>query len=817
MTLVLALVLAVGVPAAHPFQPGSACRSSHRLAQTFRVEDDVPAKKPEEKKKAPPPMTEEDLWSTPADDKSGEGKAAPAEEVVEEIPEEEIEDIEDEKDEGREGARDPSGLGGWGAEVERDSWGDEERIQDPLPEGQVLGGQGKADAGTAGAKKPVSKPAAEPGQKTGAEDPSTAKRTSNGAGLGPGDTGQGPGTPDTRDAPGAPDAQDEEELAAGKAEIKFPSGTLADLSAMWEQRRIHLDQRDFELAKSDLEKLLRLKQELHVRNMVLHANVLLRHAWRADQAEDLTRAGELARAAIELAPDLPTTYLTQASLWFSESPFKLGRVFGALVDAAEASLRNPLVSNRMLVNLVLGLMLGFGLAACLYIVVQLLRYLRLFLHDFHHLFPRGVARLQTGLLGVLVVVLPLLFRAGLVIVLLVWAFIAWIYQEPRERVVSLLVLLFLTGAPLALSWTVDRMLLPETEAGDLLAVVRGAAPEESVVRLKSRLEEQPDDVAILAALGDLYKRTGRLEESLRYLERALEQRPRSAVLHNNLGNVWFLAGEADRAIEHYAQATRARPDLAIPYFNLSRVYYSRLDLDKGKQHRSQANRLAPETISRLRKLSVTRRANDVVADLELPVAWLTSQRDGHNGRWRNVAGHMWRAWGGVGSVETFPFVGGGLVVLFGLFLLLRRKMALSNGCVRCGRPVCRRCNSELKDNTLCGQCFHAFVKKDHVDAKSRISKEIQIRQYVRRRETFARGINFVLPGVGQIIKERTLRGGLFLLAFCIVMVQVLLEGGVMRDAQALGAGVDWLKMVPILLVFAGLYAWSVLDVFRMDR
>jgi hypothetical protein len=158
-----------------------------------------------------------------------------------------------------------------------------------------------------------------------------------------------------------------------------------------------------------------------------------------------------------------------------------------------------------------------------------------------------------------------------------------------------------------------------------------------------------------------------------------------------------------------------------------------------------------------------------------------------------------------------------VAVLFGLILLLRKKVYFSSGCVRCGRPACRRCASELRDDTVCSQCFHAFVHREQgIDAKSRISKEIQIRQYRQRKESIARGITFLLPGVGQFIKGRPLLGMLFLVVFCCVIVQVLLGHGVMRDAASLGAGIDWLKLAPLILLGVVFYAWAILNILRSE-
>jgi tetratricopeptide (TPR) repeat protein len=778
MSAALMFVLLLGPGQASDPGPG------RLLAQAFEVdvEEDAEDIGDAAAKKKPVPKkveSEEDLWTEPAKkDTKKPGKKPKREE--------DLEDVEEGVPEGTPDEEAPGDVGGWGSEVERDSWGDEERIE----KAESLMGReeepGRIPTGKQKAVKPVKAPIG--------EDEKKAAETKE---------------------------KIEEDLAAlaeGQKKILPLSGTLADLAAIWEQRRIHQQQRDFGLAQADLKRFLELKDELNIRNIFMHANVLIREADQARQAEDQKSAERLLDAAVEMAPDFAGVHLARTSLWFSQSPFKVGRLFGGLWDAAEASFRDPLSANRLMVNLVTGLLLGLGLSGAIFILVHFLRYLSLYLHDFHHLFPRGVARLQTAFLGVLVLLIPILFRMGLLSVLLLWALIAWIYQERWERLVTFLVVAFFALSPFALNWVVSGMTVPDSVVADLSAVALGPADSRSVNRLKSRLKRQPENHVILATLGSLYKRTGNLDLAGELLDRALKLKPNEAVLLNNLGNVRFLGGDLKGAIKFYDRAIQSRPDLAVPYYNLSKAYYRSLDLNKGKQHRTHALRLDPEGIQRVNQRAESRRANYVVADLAIPREWVSVQNSRHDGKKpERATKNLWLAWGGSGSTDSFPFVGAGVVVLFGLILLLRRKVYFSSGCVRCGRPVCRRCSSELRDDTVCSQCFHAFVHREQgIDAKSRISKEIQIRQYRRRREGIARGITFLLPGVGQLIKGRPLLGTLFLTVFCCVIVQVLLGHGVMRDAAALGVGIDWLKLAPLLVLGLGFYAWAILNVFRSE-
>ncbi len=787
MLVGLAAILILGLVAA----PGYDGRTEFRqplLAQSFDLpaDDDSPPTRPKKKKKKKKRKeikTEDDIWSAPAGEKD--------------------EDHEDEdKPAGRKTDKEDDEVGGWGADVERDSWGDEHRL-DNKPLGQE-GDEGDEKPGRKDEEKEKDEKADEAGDKSDKSDKEDEEKPGE-------DSAPEPGEP-------VPGDQGEPGVEHSREDLLQPSGTIDDLALVWEQRRIHLDQRDFTLAGQDLQRFCKLRNELAIKNMFLQANVLIREAERARQREDDELAAGLLSTVVDLAPDLPAAHLARAGYQFAVEPLGLGRVFSGLVGAGKAALRNPLVRIRLTVNLIVSLLLGLGLAVGLFCVVQLLRYLKLFLHDFHHLFPRGVAFFQTGILGILIVLLPVFFRAGLVVILLTWLLIAWIYQNWRERVLSVVVLACIAGAPFALKHAVHGLALPDTTFGDVVEIVRGSAPAASVSRIKARLIEEPDNHVLLAVLGDYYKRTGELEKARKYYQRAVQKVPGSEVLLNNLGNVLFLRDDLIGALAQYRRATVVRPDQVVPYFNLSRTYFRSANLDKGKESAEQAIRLDQDAVRKMREQADLRLANYAVADLPLPSEWLAlADGRGDSARLERAVTSLWRASAGSGSLEAFWFTAAGAVVLFILMLFARAKLFASSGCVRCGRPVCLRCTPELRDDAVCGQCFHAFVKKTQVDARARISKEIQIRQFRRRRESIARGITFVLPGLGQMMRGKTLRGALILLVFCLVLMQILVGDFVMRDHLSVDSGRNWLLLVPQLVVFACFYAWAIVDVFRAEE
>lgn len=442
-------------------------------------------------------------------------------------------------------APDDSSGGGWGAKVERDRWGDEEIHDQPAGEKTPRKPSPVKPNGAAAVQPKIPLVAPPP-------PPATPNKGSS---------------PDTglSNVGAEPAAATLPVRLKGEQEaIHRPSGTIDDLSAIWDQRRIHVTQRDFELARTDLEKAVRLQDELDLRNLEVQAQVLIREAARAKQRGDREDAVSLLDAAARVAPDLSAVYRARGGLYFSEDPGNIKRWGFELLTSFQVYLLNPLNQNRLLVNLVVVLLLGIGLLATIFIVVQLLRYGRLLFHDFHHIFPYEVARFQTLIVGMLLLLLPILLGAGLLITLLWWLMAVWLYQGWSTRSISLVMVGFFAVTPIALDWIVNQLAVLGSRSEDLIAIEHGAAPRQNLERISKELERQPEDVALLATMAHYHKRVFELGRAHELYDRALRLKPNSEVLLNNMGNVLYLEGNIDSAFSLYQQATQIRPIWRCP-------------------------------------------------------------------------------------------------------------------------------------------------------------------------------------------------------------------------------------------------------------
>ncbi len=106
-------------------------------------------------------------------------------------------------------------------------------------------------------------------------------------------------------------------------------------------------------------------------------------------------------------------------------------------------------------------------------------------------------------------------------------------------------------------------------------------PGERIAQIKAFLEENPDKVEALVALGDLYFEADRVSEAIEVFERAEALEPRSVHILNDLGMLYQRRGDYDAAIEKFRSVLEVSPDHLSSLLNIGMIYrYSKGDDEK---------------------------------------------------------------------------------------------------------------------------------------------------------------------------------------------------------------------------------------------
>jgi Flp pilus assembly protein TadD len=109
-----------------------------------------------------------------------------------------------------------------------------------------------------------------------------------------------------------------------------------------------------------------------------------------------------------------------------------------------------------------------------------------------------------------------------------------------------------------------------------------SAAREAESRLRQAIAEQPDDPAVLTALGFIEQKRGNLAEARKNYKHALEMDPYSNEAASNLGVIEAQAGRVDNAVSLWKQAFERAPGKSAIGMNLAQVYCSAGKFDEAR-------------------------------------------------------------------------------------------------------------------------------------------------------------------------------------------------------------------------------------------
>jgi tetratricopeptide (TPR) repeat protein len=607
-----------------------------------------------------------------------------------------------------------------------------------------------------------------------------------------------------------------EELARLAKPIIPVAASQKSLREHWEARRQALREQDAKRAREEEQKILAEKKELSLENLPALAAALGRESERAIAANVAPEAVARAELAVQLAPDLPAAHLWLARAHFARDWSGVKAVGGALMGAAKAAGRDPFTRRAMLGDLIGALLAGIFAAACLAVLVFFLRNARLSLHDFHHLFPSGASPAQTGLLALVLLCLPMVLNLGLFAVVAVALAASWLYLTAAEKVIASIALAAFAALPYGAMGASRLTELSGTLAAEVQEIEHGADAADATGRLAAQVaagEKLPP--LALVAVGRSLKRRGDLDGAQKVLARAIELDPRVPESHLNLGNVLLLKGDPDGAKTAYLAAVdRSTSNVAVlaaAHFDLSKVFYRQAALDKGQEARRKAVTEDPGLADRVAA------EDDLHANAYLVDAVLTAEQiesiNAASTRPEAVAEQVRARLGGAVPAGGWPWVPAGFLAVLWLVSLFSARIVPASACVKCGRPVCRRCDGV--GGGLCGQCVNVFVKKGVVDARDRLRKEVQVRQHAKRTLLLTRALAIIGGGIGHLAAGGAVRGFLFLAGMLACLFALWFAPGVLPAPlpSPWSGTLEAAVAIPVLVV---LYALSLRRAFREE-
>ena len=634
---------------------------------------------------------------------------------------------------------------------------------------------------------------------------------------------QSPRKSATPSNPAAPPHATSEPVRSFKP-LTIPKATDEDLFSAWSRWRRGILDQDAKSAESAQRDLLSLKSELGIADLDAFSIGFVRAAEAQMKSNDAMGAVGLATAAVELAPDLPHAHLMLARTYAFADPADVSRYIGELVQAVRCAFTDPRYSRPAIADLGVCMLLALLATTLAVIAVLVLRVARLLLHDFHHFFPQAAMRWQSAIFALVVLSLPMVLRLGAMPAILVLFAAAAAYLSGAERAVVCILIALVALAPSAARWIASASSFPGTIAEEVYQLERGG-PEasRSASLISGRARDKTAQFDELFALGRYELRRGRLDAATAHLELAAAKRSNEPRLLTNLGNAMLAKGDVEGAAEAYTTAGSLDPQSVAPFYNLFVLYSRRAagsapeaavaDVQKAQNAADVVQRLQPSLIP-VKDAGQELLLNRALLSPALSSAEILQLLDEGDRDVKVESQLSLQLLGNVDPSIAWLYPIAVVLALSGLGAALRRAKT-AKACLRCGRPVCRRCDPELSTGSaLCQQCVNVFARKNVVEPAVKIRKQIEIAQFRARTDKLTYVFGLLCSGAGHVFSGLPIRGALYAFLFLFALFNIIFRHGVVRYPY--GAEPLFVRLTPLAAALIAVYLLSLRGLYKQQ-
>jgi len=571
-------------------------------------------------------------------------------------------------------------------------------------------------------------------------------------------------------------------------------------SDVWPQATAALDAGDIQLAQQKLDQLLELGKDLGVTRFPLYAQSASSLARQIHRTQPANRQAIdwAAAAAQKLDPKDPSVAFAIADLAFDRRDWG-GAVKGLAAGVAK-SFTEPSVLAVTRADLVTVFTIAIIGTASLLGIALFSRYSRPAAHDFREILTEkwGLSPTTASVIALAALVLPLFLWLGPTWVLVFWFVIFFSYATIGERIATIICLALISMAPVALDWSVYRVV------GSSSPVVRAAIAEElaiyhpdNVRRMRELVATVPGDARLQLLLGGLELQVGDEQQASVHYREAIKLDPRLGGAYVNLGNLDFFHNEFRSAITNYEKGIQASPALSIAYFNIAAASGEIYDYARQGQMIEEARKRDRMRVQKLIASPPTQKI--VMYTLPIDEAWDISAKLATKGQARELFGSYAR-FDALQSLLNPMTTACLLGIIAGPALWwAQRGRGFAGICMKCGRTFCFRCKSARESATYCTQCIHIYLKRDGVSLDTKQAKLHEVQKYQNGQVRLKKILATFFPGSGQIMDGSTTKGVLSVFSFLCFLTVALLVGSLVPIATPATLIRHTVRIVAILL------------------
>jgi tetratricopeptide (TPR) repeat protein len=409
----------------------------------------------------------------------------------------------------------------------------------------------------------------------------------------------------------------------------------------------------------------------------------------------------------------------------------------------------------------------FLMGACITI-----KYAAYLLNDFKTISDSNVPDIAIKLWFAMILSLPLFVDAGPLWFTIWWAIIFSGYiNRAEKRIIFVLFALFIISGWIS-GIGGNLVTYTSTHANkEIYLVEEGLETQDDIANLSSWVLKYPDDTEPANALAISKIRIEEFDDAIKLLTRCIASAPDNPIYYNTMGIALAAQQKNKESVNSFGNASKLDPEEVVYYFNLSRAYLDVFNLYEADKQVEIMTGLDPREASRL----LSRNAYPMYVYKKTPLMDILRRQMQPSAEASRASDELWHSAIGIIKPAWAPLAGIIMLVCFVLLGYIPMDK-FTKKCSRCGNSYYVGALTE-KGYPVCLQCnlIETRSKKQHSVIIHHKLQEIRDFSTLNRRRT-AR-FEMILPGLGSLLANRTLRAVVMLFVFSSGAV-LAISGGI---------------------------------------
>ena len=375
---------------------------------------------------------------------------------------------------------------------------------------------------------------------------------------------------------------------------------------------------------------------------------------------------------------------------------------------------------------------------------------------------------------VFILLIPLFFNVGPMVLLLWWLFLLWGYMIPAEKRITFF-FVFLT---LMSSWIAHVgagfIIYTENQLNlQIYTTEHKIANEADTAQISSWIKTHPADAEPMNAMALIEINRSNYSDAIKLLNKGIDLEPNNPRFYNHLGISYLGSGKSKEALKSFQNAISLMPDNMVYYYNLSRLYQSTYNFYEGEKAIASASGLDADGVRRL--LDVENAAGGTLYIQEYTPLLLQLARQMRPSQdLKAAADALWTFAYGLFPRKASVFLAIGSFLIF-VMLSYIPDDKFTKQCSRCGKLYYSGTRTKT-GSPICLQCHWIDVKTKKQQGSILHHKTEEIRKYKTHSYQKLLRLELMLPGLGSFLTNKT-GIGLIRIVVLSASLMAILTGG----------------------------------------